>query len=155
MMTLKTRGVTFIELLLALAVLGVLLILCTSSISNLFTQQQIKGQTQRLFHTLQYARAEAIKQNRQIMVCPTLDFIRCADDWSKGYMVFNSEKILLVQQNMHPIPIKTSVTRIIYRGDGRAFNRGTFQLGMGTQQYRIVIYDSGRSRIEAPAIERA
>jgi type IV fimbrial biogenesis protein FimT len=144
----RIDGFTLLELLIVIGIVSILLIAGTGKMAECYQKQQIKSEASRLFHTLQYARLEAIKRNKMIIVSPM-------DDWSKGYIVYqqNSEnkQILLAERKLNNVPIfSNKLQDIRYFSNGHSQNRGTFTIGEPHFQYKIVLYDSGRGRMEAP-----
>lgn len=155
MMQNKCSGVTFIELIFTLMIIALLITLLSGDLSSFFLRQKNQCTTSLLFHTLQYARSEAINRNQIVALCPSLDSVHCSLDWSKGYIVFipqennaNSPQELLRSIRVSN-PIHSGHLDIIkYSSDGRCLSRGTIHIGEGEDQHKIVLYDSGRARIE-------
>jgi type IV fimbrial biogenesis protein FimT len=84
------RGVTVVELMVALSILAVLLTVGIPSYANLLHKNRI-SQTSGLLHvSLHMARGEAIKRRRPVQVCPSADGASCRNDgdWSEGWVVF-------------------------------------------------------------------
>ncbi len=84
------RGVTLIELLVALSVLSILLAVGVPSFSQFTTNTRLNSYTNTLFSHLSLARSEAIKRNTRVAICKSLDGSACASsgDWSQGWAVF-------------------------------------------------------------------
>jgi len=150
----QQKGASLLELTLTIFILVLLLTLTQVDYST--TYHRAKIQTQQIFHTLQFARLEAIKRNQVIAVCGTSDFEHCTTDWSKGYMVFifNRSQHLQNQILRKERPFFKgslhSKKRLFFafRGDGYSLSRGSIYVG-SPYQYRILIADSGRARIES------
>lgn len=68
----KNGGFTLLELLIALAVLGILISAGVAAYSGIFAQQALAQKTERLYHFLSLAKSQAIKQNQKVFVhfCP-------------------------------------------------------------------------------------
>lgn len=64
----RSRGFTLIELMVVVAVLGVLLALVAPSFSRLIQEQRLRGINAQLVTDLQFARAEAAARNRHVRV---------------------------------------------------------------------------------------
>lgn len=86
------RGFSLIEVLVVIAILGVLAGLAAPSFSRLFERYRVDATREELLATLQLARAESIRQGRRIVVerqtgteCVALTSNR---DWSCGWIVF-------------------------------------------------------------------
>ncbi len=149
-----TKGFSVIEVLFVLAIMSILLVL---SLNGLFVNvQSQKNQriTAQLFHTLQWARTEAIKRNKTINVCGSFDNQHCSSDWSNGYMVFIEHTPIqtLRSEKIEPgLSIHSGNQTVIkYSGDGRCLSRGSITIGsLPKKTQKIVIYDSGRARIQS------
>jgi prepilin-type N-terminal cleavage/methylation domain-containing protein len=129
----KTYGFSLIELIITLAIVMVLVIQGHNWLYPLLRKYSAINESHQLFHTLQFARSEAIKRNQVVQICGSENDIECSSDWSKGYMVFienenhSPQKTLLrTQKNstlskIHSGKLKT----IAYASDGRCLTRGT------------------------------
>jgi prepilin-type N-terminal cleavage/methylation domain-containing protein len=156
-MTNKQNGFTLIELLITMTIVAILLIQSSLWLSPLLDQYTVTSDTNRLFSTLQFARSEAIKRNGVIKVCPSENSNVCSSDWSKGYIVFmdaidegHNIKILRAEKSSPLSHIHSGKQKMItYVGDGRCLSRSTFTISSNDTQFqKIVIYDSGRARLE-------
>jgi type IV fimbrial biogenesis protein FimT len=153
------HGFTLIELLFTIIIITTLCTLSASPLKALFTQYHQSTDAQRLFHVLQFARAEAIKRQQNIAICPSQDLKQCNEDWTGGYIVFmtktpketpSADAILRVQKISSTTQIYTpSLYRIEYTPEGRCLSRGSlYVIAQGQTKQRIVMYDSGRVRVE-------
>jgi len=66
--TLRTRGFTLIELMVVIAVVGVILTLAAPSFSSLILMQRLKGINAQVVTDLQYARSEAVARGVPVYV---------------------------------------------------------------------------------------
>ena len=62
----RVRGVSLLELMVVLAITGVLLVLATPSMAEWIRNQRIRGSAENLLNGLQKAREEAIRRNRPV-----------------------------------------------------------------------------------------
>ncbi len=62
------RGVTLIELIVTLAVLGILMSIGVAAYSGIFSEQELIQRTERLYHFLRLARSQSIKHNKKVYV---------------------------------------------------------------------------------------
>src|SRR5690606_35774436 len=77
-------GFTLIELLVTLAVLAVVLGLAVPSFQGIIQQNRLTAATNELVAAVQLARAESIRRNRQVVLCPTLNGSTCSgSDWTR------------------------------------------------------------------------
>ena len=87
----KHTGFTLIELMITLAIVGVLLLVGLPSLKTTMQGNQVVAATNELLSALHVARSEAIKLNSRVSICPTAgDGTTDCDgsDWSNGWVVF-------------------------------------------------------------------
>lgn len=90
-MTTRQTGFTLIELMVTIAVLGILLSIAIPSFQNMLLGNRIAAQTNQLITALNYARSEAVKRGSPATVCSTTDGgVTCAGstNWATGWLVF-------------------------------------------------------------------
>ena len=87
---LSCRGVTLIELLVALSVLSILLAVGVPSFSQFTENTRLNSYANTMFSHMMLARSEAIKRNTRVAICKSLDGSACASsgDWGQGWAVF-------------------------------------------------------------------
>lgn len=83
------QGFTLLELLVALAIAGVLFGVAVPSMNTLLTTMRVHGASHQLTAEFALARALAISRNTPVTACPS-DGQRClaGSDWSDGWIVF-------------------------------------------------------------------
>lgn len=161
MMSRIIKGFSALELLIALSIMALVMVLAISSFANRFQKESIETITQQIFHSLHFARMEAIKRNQVISLCGTRDFQTCSLDWTQGFMVyidvnrdgkFSSEDVILRMNKHKSSTVCVDSGQIIsfkYAPNGRCITRGTITIhNSDISPYKIVVYDSGRARIE-------
>lgn len=101
----RPGGFTLIELIVTIAIAGILAAVALPSFRSFITRGQVSGATNELSSTLQFARAQAIARNRCMTVCrstntanllsspPTAPTCTAASttgnlDWDKGWIAF-------------------------------------------------------------------
>ncbi len=89
-MEIRSRGMTLIELMTALAVLGILLALATPSFRTFTSNARTTATTNDLVTALNLARSEALRRSAVAIVCPSNDQATClnSNDWTSGWIVF-------------------------------------------------------------------
>ncbi|KVW93452.1 GspH/FimT family pseudopilin [Thiobacillus denitrificans] len=89
-MTTKLTGFTLIELMVTIAVLGILLSIGIPSYQNMVLNSRITAQANQVITALNYARSEAVKRAAPATVCSTNGGAACAGstNWSTGWLVF-------------------------------------------------------------------
>jgi type IV fimbrial biogenesis protein FimT len=86
------RGFTLVDVLVTTGVLGVLAGLAVPAYSNLMESDRRIAELNSLVASLNYARAEAVKRNATLTVCPSTNGTSCSGgtDWSRGWVVVDS-----------------------------------------------------------------
>ena len=108
------KGFTIIELLIAIAVLGVLVSLGVPSMRNLIITQRVKTAASDLHVSLTFARSEAIKRNATVQVEPV-----DTSDWSKGWSVKAAGATLTTQDKYINVAFTGPAAAVSYVGTGR------------------------------------
>src|SRR5215207_4730620 len=91
MRRLPATGLTLLELLTALAVGGILLMLGVPGYHAWIADLEMRDEVGRLTNAMAVARAEALKRNHRVNLCPSSDGVQCADDgrWEQGWIVYS------------------------------------------------------------------
>ena len=85
----QSSGFTLVELLIAVAVLGVLLSVATPGFQSIMMDTRQVSSYNKIASVLRFARSEAIKRSVAMSVCPRATDTTCGTDWSKGMLVFD------------------------------------------------------------------
>jgi len=80
----RQNGVTLIELIVTLVVLGVLVSIAAPSFRSIRDVNRVKAAAEAVYAQLQFARSEAIKQNRDLWVAVSPDDGSASEDWCLG-----------------------------------------------------------------------
>lgn len=84
-----SRGVTLLELMVAITVLAILAGIGVPAFSNIMRNNAIAAQASNLVSALSLARSEAMKRGIRVSVCPSNDSGNaCTEDWNNGWLVF-------------------------------------------------------------------
>jgi type IV fimbrial biogenesis protein FimT len=85
------RGVTLIELLVAVAVMAILLPIGASSLGEAVTSMRLTSAANLLLSQIHYARSEAIKRNSRVVLCKSSNGGTCAaaGGWEQGWISFH------------------------------------------------------------------
>ena len=167
----RRRGVTLLELIITLAIAGVLLAVAVPLARRSLRNARMIATGNRFLHALHLARSEALRRGVRVTLCKSTDGAGCADHggWDQGWLVFrdadadgrpdSSAAILLVSASLDRAvmsgnrPVRSYVS---YAPDGATRRlSGAFQAGTLTlcdrqalvRTRRIVISRTGRPRI--------
>jgi type IV fimbrial biogenesis protein FimT len=90
------HGLSMIELVVVMSIVGILMAIGTPSYRYVTTANRISGEINGLLGDFQFARAEAIREGQTVSVCATNDGTTCSGTatWSKGWLVFSDTSTL-------------------------------------------------------------
>jgi type IV fimbrial biogenesis protein FimT len=89
-MSTKQTGFTLIELMVTIAVLGILVSIAVPSYQNMVLGNRIVAQANQVVTALNYARSEAVKRGATAIVCASNGGTSCSGitNWTTGWLVF-------------------------------------------------------------------
>lgn len=168
------RGFTLVELMVTLAILGVLLVVAVPLASSLGNSMKLTSLSNAFISQLHLARSEAIKRNGRVAICKSGDGRRCSPGggWEQGWIMFSDannngvrEETETLVQSFSAFPPgfrlagNFNVARYVSFGPsgGTRMTGGAFQAGTltvckasleKTEARQIVINAVGRPRIQ-------
>jgi type IV fimbrial biogenesis protein FimT len=84
----KVKGLTLIDVLLAVTVLSVLLLVALPSFRTTILNNRLYSQTNEFYLSLMRARSEALSRVRRVTVCASSDGSSCTGNWEQGWIIF-------------------------------------------------------------------
>jgi type IV fimbrial biogenesis protein FimT len=89
-MKIRSQGMTLIELMAAIAVLGIMLALAIPSFRGITANNRTIAATNDLVTALNVARSEALRRSGNTVVCTSTNQASCSGstDWANGWIVF-------------------------------------------------------------------
>ena len=89
--TASQRGLTLVELLVSVAVGGILMSITVPAMTGMLNTHKAISATNALFAGLNLARSEAIKRNARAVLCKSANGISCAASggWEQGWILFH------------------------------------------------------------------
>jgi type IV fimbrial biogenesis protein FimT len=161
------RGVTLLELMVALSVLGVLLAVGVPAYTSIVRANQISAQSNNLLQSFTLARSEALKRGLRVSVCPIRndDTSVCltASDWAGGWMVFEDDfgnpgtvepgdRLLQVFAPAPGILITTTAPSVVYLPSAAVQSQASFDVSKsgctGEQMRAVTVATTGRVSIQ-------
>jgi type IV fimbrial biogenesis protein FimT len=85
----RSRGVTLVEQVMAVAVLAVLAGIASPSLAAFVRRERVQSAQMDFLEALGYARGEAVLRRARVLFCPSLDKVRCSGEsrWDGGWLV--------------------------------------------------------------------
>jgi type IV fimbrial biogenesis protein FimT len=84
----RSSGFTMLELVIVIAIVGVLIALGVPSFKYVTTANRIASEVNGLMGDMQFARAEAIKEGQTVVVCVSSNGTSCTNSpWNNGWIV--------------------------------------------------------------------
>ncbi len=84
----RQQGLTLLELMVTIAIAGILLTIGVPSFQAIVTSNRISANTNDFITAINLARSEAIKRGTDISVCKSADGVSCTGDWNQGWIVY-------------------------------------------------------------------
>jgi type IV fimbrial biogenesis protein FimT len=172
-----SQGFSLVELLIAIAIFGLLVLAAGPSYRNWIASQELANHAHFLAGMLNLARSEAIKSGYRVNLCKSSDRQQCADDgsgWELGWIVYVDENqdgeisagetVIRIEgppgngitvRGNRPVSDYVSYTSLGHaRMLSGALQMGTFVVCKpGQDALQVVLANSGRARVQ-PAGQR-
>lgn len=168
----RSRGFTLTELLITLAIAGILAMLGAPAMGSLLARMREATTEATIARTLQHARNTAVMHNARVLVCPSGDGQHCepSADWRHGWIVARDADgdgkpdadtpVIDVQSAM---PVGTRVitsggrTRLTFHATGSAAGSNVSFTVCHTRAQEgkaVILSNTGRVRLAKPEPER-
>lgn len=167
-------GITLVEILFTLVILGILISAALPSFHNLIQSNQSRSARDMLMTSLSLARSSAVTTGNPIIVCSSDDGQTCSGktSWHNGWIVFQdnnsnnqrdaSEALIVINQRQPPgqaIMSTEGRTHITFQPDGSAGGTNvtiSFCDARGVAQTSaIIVNNAGRPRTGKPTTKQA
>ncbi|MGH8232048.1 MAG: GspH/FimT family pseudopilin [Steroidobacteraceae bacterium] len=90
--TMRSAGFTMLEVVMVMAIVAILLAIGVPSFRYVTTANRMAAEVNGLIGDMQYARAEAIKEGQNVLVCVSTNGTACnnSNSWANGWIVCTS-----------------------------------------------------------------
>ena len=127
----KSRGLTLIELLVAIAIVAIIGTIGVPSFRQAMQSQQTESQREALLNSITAARQTAQQHSLPVLLCPSKTASSCSSDssdWSKGWLAYldanrNSqldagESVISAHQYTGAVKVISNVLNMTFRANG-------------------------------------
>ena len=83
----RTAGFTLIEMIVAISIAAILMAIAVPSFSSANLSSRLRATSTDLIASAALARAEAVKRNGVVDLCPSSDGESCSGGWQQGWIV--------------------------------------------------------------------
>lgn len=159
------RGLTLVEVMITLTIAAILLTWAVPSLQDFIVRNRMSTEVNNFVASLYVARSEAVKQLRNVRLCPSTDGDSCTTNWHQGWMVyaevngnntFDAGTDQIIQQNS-ALPSRFQISSgrsvIVFQPNGQSGGSpDTFifcDTGGVANIRKVVLSNEGRVRTEA------
>jgi type IV fimbrial biogenesis protein FimT len=107
----KLKGFTLLELMISIAILGILLTAVVPNARGILIRNRIISEVNYISSLVQFTRHTAIDEQAITVMCPSNDFTTCSNDWTLPKIIFvdednngarnNDEELLVGSEGSH------------------------------------------------------
>ena len=168
----SSQGFSLIELLLVVAVLGVLLAVTGPVFARMVSSSKLTTASNAFLYSIYLARSEAIKRKGRVSLCKSENGLSCSvtGGWEQGWIVFDDndsngqrdpdeailERVQPLSSNLRltgNLPVSKYVSYVASGGTkliGGGFQAGTVTVcsGSSAEARQIIVNATGRPRIQ-------
>jgi type IV fimbrial biogenesis protein FimT len=147
-------GFTLTELVVVMAIVGILLGIGVPSFKYVTTANRVSSEVNALLGDMQYARSEAVREGQTVTVCTSTDGANCTggggNTWQGGWIVFSdangdkavqsaTEPVLRVKNTFSGQDTFTSTVNAV------TFNREGFAVALPNAGVLVTLHDSSNT----------
>ncbi|WP_053980937.1 GspH/FimT family protein [Marinagarivorans algicola] len=159
-------GYTLLELLITLTIIAIIAAVAVPSFDSIMDNNKQSAAINKLLGELHFARSEAVKRARQVVICPSSNNNTCntAQTWADGWIMFidnnrnnmheNAEEILRIGEKFDrglTVTVSHNLAKYIrYRSNGMTISPGEITIcdSRGSPKAQAIIINTiGRPQI--------
>lgn len=150
------RGFTLVELMVAIAVLGILSTIALPSFSEMILSNKLRSYANNLVASTYLARSEALKSNAVVTLCVSTGGTSCASGgWEQGWIVLRGATVIQRQQAVaagYKISEAAGLTSLNFQPTGVGATQATLTIcratpTAGSQERVVTISVTGRPSV--------
>lgn len=150
---LRARGLTLIELLIAIFILAILTTIAVPSFREASLSARLTGMANKLHSSVMVARSEAIKANAQTTLCTSADGTSCATSgsWEQGWIILDANNRVILAEPAQPTGYRLiqagGISTLTFQPIGVGATAATFNVcrsaPVGNQERSVTVTATG------------
>ena len=148
------RGFSLVELMVAVAVAGVLVAIAIPSFDSFILSNRLSSYASAFSAGVRVARSEAIKRNLPVTLCMSSNGSSCVTSggWEQGWIVLSGTTVIKRQQaTVAGYLLSSSVSSLTFQPNGLGATQTTMTVcrssPLGTQERQVTVSATGRAKI--------
>lgn len=143
------RGFTLVELMVTVAVLGILAVVAVPAMTGMINNSRLRGQAEEVTAALQLARSEAVRRNQRITACASASGTTCAASASRFVVYWqdpsNAAATEMVREIAMPgsVQVSGAAAGVQFRSTGLADSAQQLQVSVSGATRYVCVQISG------------
>jgi type IV fimbrial biogenesis protein len=162
MMSRKYRGFTILELMVVLAILGVLVTMAAPSYRDMLAREKVRSALNEWQSSFYFAQSEALRLKDGVVFCSSVDGQTCSghDNFGEGWIVLhrdvnNNKNIILQDVAFSRNDLSIILTPGALKGSLSFFGTGWLRINAGPSvEFKKVGYDNSKLKLNISAAGR-